>query len=57
MSLKDVADPGSACNPLRPARGVSRPSPAVQSSRSAGPLERFATLEAGGVPLMTARHG
>jgi hypothetical protein len=57
MTLNDLADSESACNPLRLVEGVSRPSPAVQSSRSAAPFERFATLERGGVPQLATRDG
>jgi hypothetical protein len=51
MSRKNLADPESACKPVRPGRvgGLER---------APGPLARFATLAGGGPVLMTtARFG
>jgi hypothetical protein len=51
MSGKNVADPDSACKPVRPGR-------AAGSKRAPGPLARFAALAGGGPVLMTtARFG
>lgn len=58
MTLKDLADPGSASNPLRPVRAGPLPSTAAPTSPTAGLLERVVTLEGrGAVPLLAMRHG
>jgi hypothetical protein len=50
MSTKNLADPESACKPVRPG-------PAAGLERAPGPFERFATLARGPVLMTTARFG
>jgi hypothetical protein len=51
MSMKNLADPESACKPVQPGQ-------AAGSERAPGPLARFAALAGGGPVLMTtARFG
>jgi hypothetical protein len=51
MSMKNLADPESACKPVQPGQ-------AAGSERAPGALARFATLAGGGPVLMTtARFG